>query len=374
MIDYFKDAEVEFENSTFWKKNSSLLIMFYLHEADRLKKDYKVDETILFEYPENDLIQIKKDFITIQSKIKNGLAHKLSESDTNYLGACTKGRDSSSVTTQPYSNILAKTRAYSLKSSYMTVILRNFVLGDQKNESIFKNLIDFRKYNIEEYLRSKIHPYLNKKTSFLMKEFLINKKSKSFRASIISKILDVQDITKTDEFLKSGTKFKTLLINKNNRLKESMSFPYFHFSDIYEEEWEESQVKEMFESTKFVFAVFKEDESGEEYFHDIVFWNMPEEVINKELKETWLKTKEVIKNGEIVKYVKIDSNGNKFNYTNFPKSTLNNKFHVRPHARDSRDVIKLPVRDKVTGMTKYMKHCFWLNSKYILEIVNHKDS
>ena len=39
--------------------------------------------------------------------------------------------------------------------------------------------------------------------------------------------------------------------------------------------------------------------------------------------------------------------------------------HVRPHGRDSKDVTKLPVADKLTGATEYTKQCFWINNKYI---------
>ena len=39
--------------------------------------------------------------------------------------------------------------------------------------------------------------------------------------------------------------------------------------------------------------------------------------------------------------------------------------HVRPHGKDSLDVIDLPVTDEFTGEDVYTKHCFWLNADYI---------
>ena len=42
--------------------------------------------------------------------------------------------------------------------------------------------------------------------------------------------------------------------------------------------------------------------------------------------------------------------------------------HVRPHGSDSSDVYELPCPDKILGVKKYSKQCFWLNSSYIGEI------
>ena len=47
-----------------------------------------------------DLKQIEKDYYFIIDKIKQGKAHELSEADTMYLGACTKGTDSNDLRKQ----------------------------------------------------------------------------------------------------------------------------------------------------------------------------------------------------------------------------------------------------------------------------------
>ena len=67
-----------------------------------------------------DLEIIKQDWQTIIDKIKAGEAHNISEGDTMYLAACTKGANAKSIRKQPFSNIPAKQRAFSLKSSYMS--------------------------------------------------------------------------------------------------------------------------------------------------------------------------------------------------------------------------------------------------------------
>ena len=52
-----------------------------------------------------------------------------------------------------------------------------------------------------------------------------------------------------------------------------------------------------------------------------------------------------------------------------PGTNDNGVCHVRPHARNTKDTLALPVRDKLTGLTEYTKHCFWLNSKYLENIL-----
>ena len=76
-------------------------------------------------------------------------------------------------------------------------------------------------------------------------------------------------------------------------------------------------------------------------FKGIKLWNMPEMDIETSVMEMWKKTYNTIKSGNIVRYIK---NGKR--KTNFVGMSENEVCHVRPHGRDSKDVIKLPVADK----------------------------
>lgn len=115
IINYFNVVNQEFENSDFIKKNASILLIFYLHQAGFDILDFIIKLVDEWSFPSTDLEIIKKDWETITKKIADGKAHELSEGDTFYLGACTKGANSSSVRKQPFSEILAKQRAYSFK-------------------------------------------------------------------------------------------------------------------------------------------------------------------------------------------------------------------------------------------------------------------
>ena len=125
----------------FWKKNKLILLMFYLYEYDKIDFDYIFKIIRIWEFPSTDLKIIKDDWELIVSKIREGKAHELSEGDTIYLGACTKGANKESIVKQPFSNEKAMKRAFSLKSKYLNFIIEKSL----KNEEV---LIDYDEYFI----------------------------------------------------------------------------------------------------------------------------------------------------------------------------------------------------------------------------------
>ena len=111
MIDYFDLVNTKFEDSHLIAKCKLMLILFYLHVSGTPIYDYKFLFRILWELPEKDLLQIKKDYETIADKVRRGEAHLLSEGDTVYLGACRKGQKGDTKQPQPFSDEKANKRA-----------------------------------------------------------------------------------------------------------------------------------------------------------------------------------------------------------------------------------------------------------------------
>jgi DNA mismatch repair protein MutH len=68
----------------------------------------------------------------INKKITSGKTHELSEGDTFYLGACTKGANALSVRKQPFSEIPAKQRAYSFKQGYVIISFYQLPMNREK--------------------------------------------------------------------------------------------------------------------------------------------------------------------------------------------------------------------------------------------------
>ena len=363
IIDYMTEYKNSFKCSHFWYKNNKIQLLWYLWEANKDKKDLIITHEKLLELEKNeDLKQIEEDWNFIIDKIREGKAHEISEADTMYLGACSKGTNTSSKRQQPFSDILAMQRAFCFKNSYMTQLVRKYI-GDYSNvEKVLKDT----DASFNDFVKNVINKYKGKTQSELMKEFNIDSKAKNVLNMIINRMFNVKSKLKdTDEFTKANIIPKTIRVESNGRIIESMSFPYFKFDEIMNTDFEDSDLKEELETTKYMFLIFKE-ENGEYVFKGIKLWNMPEITIESKVKLMYEKTQEVIRTGNIVNH--IDEKGKRF--TNFPGMSDNEVCHVRPHGRDSKDTTPLPVKDKVTGVIEFTKQCFWLNNNYLKEIVS----
>lgn len=362
IIDYMTEYKNTFRSSHFWYKNNKIQLLWYLWEANKDKKDLIITHEKLLELEKNeDLKQIEEDWNFIINKIRKGKAHEISEADTMYLGACSKGANALSTREQPFSDIPAMQRAFCFKNSYMTQLVRKYI-GDYSNvEKILKGTND----TFNEFVLNIIAKYKGKSQNELMKEFNIDTKAKNVNSMLISRMFNVKSkLSETEEFQKAKIIPKTIRIEENGRIKESISFPYFKYTEIVNQDWETSDLREELETTKYMFFIFKM-ESGEYIFKGIKLWNMPEIDIETSVMEMWKKTYNTIKTGNIVKSIE-----NGIRKTNFVGMSENNVCHVRPHGRNASDVCKLPVADKLTGATEYTKHCFWINNNYIRKIFN----
>jgi len=359
IINYMEEYKNTFHSSSFWKKCNTMLIMPYEHIDGADKGDFTINEAVLFSFPVEDLLIIEQDWNRIITKIREGKAHEISEGDTLYLGACTKGATAaSSLRKQPFSNTPAKQRAYSLKQSYMTYILNSYIFGEKADEHIIRDPSILRDKSFEDYIVEQIAPYIGWSQIALMREFGVAPGPKNINEIIFARIFGMQGkITATDEFQKANIIPKTIRIQKTGRIKESMSFPGFLFLDIIQEDWEDSSLKNYLEPTKFMFIIFKENDSGEYVFERIKFWNISADDLD-EVRKVWARTVQIIRYG-----VKLEFDG-KVTRNNLPKQSENRVAHVRPHAKDSNDTFPLPDGREMT------KQCFWFNNSYIKAIID----
>lgn len=360
IIDYNNIVHQQFENSDFWKKNANILLIFYLYQAGYNLHDYVIRLVNEWSFSLTDLEIIKKDWEFIKQKIKNGKAHELSEGDTFYLGACTKGANAKSTRVQPFSDIPAKQRAYSFKQGYVNHIIATISKEDNEvfgklisNPSIAKDL------SIEDLVISKFKPHYGKSVDQLTKQIglKLNKSAKNFYACLTKAILGIELDKEIEEFKKAEIILKTVRLKENNLPKEDISFSNFKYEEIITENWDDSQFKEILEH-KFLF-VFYQYENKEIILKKVQFWNMSYSDMS-EAEKVWAKTKEIVATGDIVREVI-----GKTRHTNFPNKSFSSVSHVRPHASNSADTYPLPTRDKLTQAIEYTKHCFWLNNTFI---------
>lgn len=346
IIDYNKEYKVEFEQSSFWLKNNHLLLMFYLYEKGLIDLDYIFKIITLWKFPETDLKIIKDDWKKIKTKIIAGKAHEISEGDTLYLGACTKGANKLSKRSQPFSSEKAMQRAYSLKSKYLNFIIKKN-LFEQESEPIIKSINQYsHEETFEDLVIKKFKKYYNFTESEILKSLKIRKpKSKHKLYIVAKKILGVKKRF-IEEFEKAEIELKTIRLEKSGVLKESMSFAQIQYKEIIKEIWDESYWYETL-TKRFLFVIFQKDNDGKQRLKKVMFWTMP--VRDLEIaKLFWLDTKNKIKNDI---------------YDDFIKISDNKICHVRPKGRDSKDLMETP-----TGRLE-KKKCFWLNSSYIKDLI-----
>ncbi len=316
--------------------------------------DYQIGYSRLFTPSEQDVKIIRHDFEIITAKIRDGKAHELSESDTLYLGAAPKAATSKDRRKQPFCDEMAKPRAFAFKNSYMTYVLNNYVIpGENKYEPIIH---DETTDLFEDYVVSKINTYRDYTVKELCMEFQVEyeKKPKNLEAMLAYRMLGIKG-NHAEEFEKANVVVKTIRIGKNNKIKESMSFPAFKFKELVKEAWEDSTFGNYLRETRFLFVVYKFDAWDELRLKGCQFWNIPYKDLEGNVRKVWKETVEVLTNG-----VKIEmKNGVKYN--NFPKASDNPVCHVRPHAQNAKDTYELP------DGRQYPKQCFWLNNTYILK-------
>lgn len=371
IINYMDEVNTTFETSSFWNKNKELLMMFYEWMPEIKRADYRIIKSYLHKFPEEDLEIIKQDWQLIHNKIKAGLAHELSEADTNYLAASTKGANKSSLREQPFNSISAMQRAYSLKQSYMTALIRK-VISHQDLVRI-TSPAELKKKTLLEILKEKFQPFIGKSLDEIsaMTEIEVNHKSKNFLQLFISSLLGIKrtKLEQIEEFAKANIQLKTVRLEPQGLPKEHMSFRNVDFVEWANEDWEESWLNEYFSETKLLFVVFKYKETEKEnpnrklYFQGIKLWNMPMSEIEGRLKDFFFHVQDLIREG--IELVPVQQKRRTIVNNNLPKPKSNGLCHIRPKGRDGSDQVPLPDGRMIT------KQAFWLDREMIAELIKN---
>jgi len=395
IINYEKIVKETFENSHFLFKNRKIEIAFYEYLKNVPKDEWTIKEVVLYEMSKNknDYEIIKQDWNIINDYVQRGKAHELSERLTQYLSPCTKGANAKTVRIQPFSNILAKQRAYSLKSGYMTSILRKYVFGNKKSESIIKDPFILKENNIEEIIKKKFEPYVGKSITELKELFNIHEISYQVNYKIAASILNLNGnftsskaFERVEEFEKACIVVKTIKFNENNVNKESMSFPAFKFEELSKESWVNELGEPQAEwhnyllESRFLFVIIKTHKNID-YLKGIKFFSVPDKDLQGPIRKVWEDTVKKINEGVELKATPW---GKKTRITNNFISLSDNLIcHVRPHGSVSdyseygSSADKLPVKAKWINKPNDKRYSdqwmtsqsFWFNRDYIKEQV-----
>lgn len=374
-ISYKESVEDDFYQSHVWQKIKHMLLVHYLRDKESDRFDYEIKFVNLFTPPAEDLKIIIEDYELITKKIKEGKAHEISEGDTFYLGACTKGATAAkSLQPQYYGeHIPAKKRNFCLKRSYMDYVLKNYILKNSvPYESITKNSNE-EFSSFEDFIISKINQNKGKTDKELCEIFGRDyNNNKAQWIDLAYRMLGIKG-SHAEEFVKANVIVKAIRIEENGSINEHMSFPPFKFKELVNEQWEESTIYNYFAETKFLFVVFKSD-GGNYRLLGAQLWNMPQHDLDTIAQHEWTKIKECIQNGISFKKEKSSISNN------LPKPKDSIILHIRPHAQKAayklhngyeagnitRDANELPNGEWMTTQS------FWINKSYILDQLRYK--
>ena len=409
MIGYDRTIEADLEESHLWEKAGRILLVYYERDKSVDKYDQRIAHVALFTPPAVDMAIMEQDYRTIQRYVTEGRADELSESLTNYLGACTKGASAAkSMRDQKVyaPGRPARGRAWCFKGSYMNAVLHDYILGDAGGESIIKDVSEHAGKSFADYAVARVSAYAGGEsivkdaselegTSF--EDYVVAKvaafagmedaeiaralgldagpDNKSFWKMIAYRMLGLGGES-ASEFEKAGVKVRTVRIERRGKVKESFPLPPFKFAELAAEEgWEDSELRRAFDETRFFFVVFEQSDAGYR-LRGARFWSMPREDIDGALRECWETAREKVRHG--VTFTKKEQAGGKVViYNDLPGIADNPVAHVRPHTAKSAyrladgtcrgDVGRYG--DELPDGQFMTRQSFWLNGDYVYSVV-----
>lgn len=411
MIPFDRDIAAEFDSSHVWEKMHRVLLVFYQRDKSVGRYDQAIRYVVLFTPPEKDLQIIREDYRTIATLVREGRADELSEGLTTYLGAATKGQSEATMwVTQHYPRIhedgtveyrKAKRRVFSLKRQYMDFVLNRYAIPERErahrladqdfghrawkpvaevdsrdSEEILKTPLA-KGETFEDRLRFLVGRYVGKSDHELCElfGFSYDAENKSGWTRLNRRILGVTG-PETEEFKKANIHARAIRVEEEGNIEQHVPLPQFKFLDLAaEKSWEESELHEQLETSRFFFTVFRKSH-GTYYLHGCLLWNMSEHDIDGEARRCWERAREVVRRG--VKLTPDTSADGVRVMNDLPGSRENHVVHVRPHASKSaylfadgssrgnveRDAYPLPDGRWMT------KQSFWIDKRCVQPLLS----
>lgn len=360
MINYETDHVYEFDNSPLMNKCQHMLLVFYLHDENVDVLDYKILKVEKFTIPAEDIPTIREDYYTIIDKIKAGKAHQISESDTTYLAACTKGAGKGrDLRRQPFSKEMAKQRAFSFKQKYMTVYF-NSIMDTKAIEKL--NMPEHMSFSL--YIDSILSPFINLTTSEIEEKIGYTpaksiSKDKAYLPRLVSRIFGIEGtkLENIEQFQKGNVKFKTIRIRQKANLNQDMSWPNIDFHEIYDVDFEDSSWYEWFAETKYLFVVFEDTDEGT-VLRKHLLWNAPPDMLEA-LETLYNHIKWQLQNNDIKINITVNSKGQEVWKNNLPGKGFVPYFQIRPKGNKGSEFTTLP------DGRKFKKQCLFLNKEFL---------
>jgi DNA mismatch repair protein MutH len=272
-----------------------------------------------------------------------GHAHELSEANGRILGPCTKGKDSATLRTQPFSSIRAPSRAFALKPS--------FTLALYSEPAIALDTLALAETVTLSRARSEYWRFVGRTVEDVAIELGMNPRStsKSFAANVVHRAVAEASPLSPEDIEGIGPTVKVPRIDADNHPYEAISFRMFRHLELAEEEWEDSELLSQVEHMVLapVYGRRKDTPQNECIIREPILWSPTAEEVDL-IRREWTMFRNLIREG------KADS---------LPTAASTTAIHVRPHARNAAD------RDATPEGGSQTKKSFWLNRRFVQRIL-----
>lgn len=232
--------------------------------------------------------------------------------------------------------------------------------------------------NFELYILERLNSFKGKSLLYLFGAFNITgDTNKGINAVIIGKMLGIDgQVNQSEEFEEAGIKVKTISVRKDGKIQENLRLSDIVFKELANEEWYNSNLRNELVNTRYLLAIFKEDNDGDFVFNGAKLWDVPENDIDSTIRSGWEQVKNTINEG-----VTLTAIGNRIT-NNLLKRSDGKIIHVRPHAinasymEDDSNTDELPVPatwiNKPEGYSDIMmtKQAFWINKEYLQNYIS----
>lgn len=345
----------------FLKKNTHILIIFYLWNDKINIYDYKILKVVNWMPSDEEMRLIREDWDVIEGYVMRGEAHLLSGRHTKILEACTKSAGhGKGMRSQPFSDVKASQRALSFKLSFMTTLYNTSMdVGSSTKMRSDEDLVPVIQGNwsesesFEECIVSRYRKYVGMTCREIEYSLGIelNEGALQYYHMLSLAMIGVLGKKQAKELVQADIEIKVVRISNKGTPDQSMSFPYIRFDKIVEQVWEESDFYKKLDHEFFtpVFSyVNKKMPKKDLVFKGAFFWSVSDDDFLK-AKMVWEDTKAKVLAEDFDHFIKISDDG---------------LFHIRPHGNNGEDMTTY--RGK-----KVKKVSFWMNAAHVGEIVRN---
>lgn len=376
-----KIIDETFFESNFWHKLEHILFVYYLYDSPLTVKasqyaNFPIKGYQFHEFDSDDTEILKKDWETVRDFIKY-LQDEYENYEDEYPRISHELRPKLMyIDTAPK---WPNHPRFRLKRTVISSIIQEH-FGEEMEQIPRKytsiSEIDATCHELSEKYREKsIEELLN------LLDINVNRINKSIGEQIIVKMFGGQSkkMQNIELFNKTGIIGKTLTLTERGLRKEDMKLFTIDFEEFYyeESEFEDSQMYDYFTNNRFLCIIFQKPHRDaklhENKFLGFKMINFDEDFIENDVKQTWIRIKDLIINKKLENVVIHDREGNPrknsngviMSAPNFPKSSEGNVF-VRGTSSTS-DVKPL----NINGIQMYNQQ-IWIKGTYIVEKLNNE--